>query len=320
MKLHHFFYSILIIVMLISGCSPSLESGTSPKIGLLLEGTIDDQGWNSKGYQGLLNIHANLNVEVAFKEDIDTEVKVEKAVTEFNEAGITLIFGHGRFFAEPFTNLGKVYEDVHFVSFNGHVEGNNVTSLHFDGYAMGFFAGMLASTMSGSEKVGIIAAFPWQSEVEGYYEGASLNPETDVTINYVEDWTNAEKAVTFFDDMIGKGVDVVYPAGDGYHVQVIEKAKEAGIFAIGYVGDQVDLGEATVLTSTVQEVDKLYEKIAEQYSKGELKEGNFVYDFQDGVISLGNFGSEVPTKVRTQLAEHIREYIQTGDLPTSPIM
>ncbi len=41
------------------------------------------------------------------------------------------------------------------------------------------------------------------------------------------------------------------------------KSKD-GLYAIGYVAEQSNLGKNTVLTSTVQNVDKAYTLIAEQ--------------------------------------------------------
>lgn len=111
------------------------------------------------------------------------------------------------------------------------------------------------------------------------------------------------------------GVDVFYPTGDGYHVNIIEKSKQEGLYAIGYVNDQSDLGEATVLTSTIQHVDSLYELVAEKYQQGELKPGNLTYDFQDGVITLGPFSSQVPVEVKEQIKEAVNVYVESGKLP-----
>ena len=317
MKIQHFL--LLLLPILLIGCADPISSSSNQKIGLLLEDTIDDQGWNSKGYQGLLNIHANMNVEVVFKEDMNTEEKVENAVAEFIEDDVNLIFGHGRIFADFFTEIGQEYPDVHFVSFNGDVEGENVTSLHFDSYSMGFFAGMVASAMTETGEVGVIAAFPWQPEVEGFEDGAKLgHSTTDVHVKFVGDWTDDEQALHYFKELQEKEVDVFYPTGDGYHVKVIEEAKKEGLFAIGFVGDQSDLGESTVLTSTVQHVDHLYELVAEQYSNNELEAGNVSYDFQDGVISLGQFSPKVPEDIQAQIKEAVEIYIETGELPTEP--
>ncbi|NEU29691.1 BMP family ABC transporter substrate-binding protein [bacterium LRH843] len=319
MKVQYIF--LLLLPLLLIGCSSSTSSPQDQKVALLLEDTIDDQGWNSKGFQGLLNIHANMDMEVMFKEDVNTEKETIRAVNEFIKDDVGLIFGHGRIFADFFTQLGKEHPNVHFVSFNGDVEGENVTSLHFDSYSMGYFAGMIASAMSKSDHVGVIAAYPWQPEVKGFEEGANIGRDMKgVHISYVGDWANKEKALDHFKQLQKEQVDVFYPTGDGYHVDVIEEAKKEGLFVIGYVSDQSDLGESTVLTSTIQHVDHLYELVAKQYKKNELKSGNIGFDFKDGVISLGEFSTVVPEKIKKQLEEAVEKYIETGQLPTEPLL
>jgi transcriptional activator of comK gene len=241
---------------------------------------------------------------------------VERAVKEFDQKGVNLIFGHGNEYAEYFNNISKKYPHIHFVSFNGNAKNENTTSLNFEAYAMGFFGGMVAGHVTKTETVGVLAAFEWQPEVEGFFEGANyINKNVNVEIQYVGNWDNEEKAIKLLDNLISKNADVVYPAGDGYNVPVIEKIKEKGLYAIGFISDQSDLGESVVLTSTVQHVDVLYEVVAEKFNKGELKSGNLSFDFQDEVISLGKFSPIVDEDFKKELNAAIEEYKKTGKLP-----
>jgi transcriptional activator of comK gene len=241
---------------------------------------------------------------------------VERAVKEFDQKGVNLIFGHGSDFAEYFNNYSEKYPNIHFISFNGDAKNNNTTSLNFKAHAMGFFGGMVASHMSKTQKVGVLAAYEWQPEIEGFYQGAMAeNKGTNISIEYVGNWDDEIKAVQLANDMIEKGVDVIYPAGDGYNVPVIERVKERGLYVIGYVSDQSDLGESTVLTSTIQQVDFLYEKVADEYNNGELKSGNLSFDFQDNVISLGKFSPHVNKTFIQKINHQIDIYKETKKLP-----
>ncbi|MED4126414.1 BMP family ABC transporter substrate-binding protein [Halalkalibacterium halodurans] len=306
--------SILLAVLFLAGCS-NMPTDRELMVGLLVEDTIDDQGWNRKAYEGLLNIHSNLDVDVVLEEGVNSEQKAHRRIKELVDGGVTLIFGHGHAFAEYFSTIHNQYPDVHFVSFNGEVKGENITSLHFEGYAMGYFGGMVAASMSETHKVGVIAAFPWQPEVEGFVDGAKYMNESEAFVRYVGEWTDADKALELFQELQKEQVDVFYPAGDGYHVPVVEAIKDQGDFAIGYVGDQADLGGSTILTSTVQHVDDLYVLVAKRFQEGKLESGNLYYDFQDGVVSLGEFSSVVPDEVREQITDAISTYIQTGQFP-----
>ena len=310
------FIFIIILLTYTSGCTNTNQSMHLNKVGLLLEDTIDDKGWNSKGYQGLLKIQSDLDVDVFFKEEIDTLNKVKMAVEELANKEVNLIFGHGRVFAKHFSDIHTQYPHIHFVSFNGEVEGENMTSLHFKSDAMGFFGGMVAAKMSQTNKIGVIAAYSWQPEVEGFVKGAKYqDSDVLVRVEYVKDWTDVDKALDYMVEMKNNGIDVFYPAGDGYHIPVIEEVKESGLFAIGFVGDQSDLGESTVLTSTVQHVDILYKIVAERFNNRELEPGNVYYDFVDGVVTLGSFSSVVPEDFQNDIDAAIKQYIQTSKLP-----
>ncbi|MBU8908966.1 BMP family ABC transporter substrate-binding protein [Desertibacillus haloalkaliphilus] len=308
------------ILFMITACSNSqiaMTDSSLQKVGLLLEDTIDDQGWNSKGYQGLLNIQSTLGVDVYFKESVNSSEGVKTAVEEFDSDGVNLIFGHGRMFADLFSDIQGQYPDIHFVSFNGYVEGENITSLHFDGHAMGFFGGMVAGKMSESNRIGVIAAFPWQPEVGGFIDGVGYeNNNAEVFVEYVYDWADVDQALINYEQMVNEGVDVFYPAGDGFHVPIVEEVKQDGLHVLGFVSDQSDLGETTVLTSTVQHVDDLYQLVAERFNHGELQSGNIYYDFQDGVITLGEFSSLVPTDFQEEVKDYVQEYIETNELPS----
>ncbi|MFD1639328.1 BMP family ABC transporter substrate-binding protein [Evansella tamaricis] len=305
----------IILVFLVVGCGNDQEE-TLEKAGILLPHPIDDQGWNSKGYQGILSIQSKLGIQVYIREDIHTKEAIYESVESYHNEGVNIIFGHSSLYSEYFMELKDKYKNIHFVSFNGNVEGENITSLHFEGYAMGYFAGMLSSEMTKTNHLGIIAAFPFQPEVQGFVDGASFHsPDVEVTVDFVESWVDTNKALYYYENMKSSGVDIFYPAGDGFHVSVVEQIKSDGLYAIGYVGDHIDLGEYTILTSTVQHVEKLYENVATAFEQGVLQNGNEYYDFADGVISLGEFSSIVPIEKKERIEHAIEMYVKTGKFP-----
>lgn len=304
------------ILLLTTGCGDHAKQGNLQKVGLLLEGNIDDQAWGEKGYQGLLSIKEEFDVNVEYKEGIIEEKEIKEAVDEFVEDGVNLIFGHSSAYGKTFFEISQEYPDVHFVYFNGTYYSDNVTSLTFNSHAMGFFAGMLASEMSETDQVGIIAAYQWQPEIEGFYEGVKYqNPMTEVNMDFIYDWNEYQIALEMYEKLKQQGVDVFYPAGDAFSQQVIKAASEDGLFAIGFVSDQHDIGPKTVLTSTVQHVDKLYTLTADQFSEGELEGEILTFDFKDNFITFGEFSPEVPEDFQHTLEQAIENYKNTGLLP-----
>lgn len=197
-------YSIAILLIIgiifVSGCSNKEESGNLYKAAMIMEGKIEDKPWNEKGYKGLLEIEKKLGVEIEVIEDVSTEAELSKAVSDLVDEGNNLIFGHSSKYGEAFYNLSQTYTDIHFVYFNGNYYRNNLTSMNFNSHGMGFFAGMIASSTTKTNEVGIIAAYQWQPEIEGFYEGVKYqNPQANVRMEFIYDWNDSEAAI---DDMI----------------------------------------------------------------------------------------------------------------------
>ncbi len=302
-------------IYILSGCA-YFETGKIQNVGFLIDTSIDDSAWSEKGYIGLLEIEEEFDVQVYYEENVDTKAEINGAVAEFVQDGVNLIFGHSNMYGSYFMEIAELYPDVHFVYFNGGNYAENVTSLNFSSHAMGFFAGMAAGEMTATNSVGIIAAHLWQPEIEGFFEGVKYqNPQAVIEFNYINDWHNTDIAVSMYEDMRQKEVDVFYPIGDMFSESIIEMAEEDGLYAIGYISDQLELAPDTVLTSTIQHVDKLYEESAKQFDEANLEGAVMSFDFKDGYISLGQFNDEVPESFQNELEAHVENYMETGLLP-----
>ncbi|SHG23072.1 BMP family ABC transporter substrate-binding protein [Ornithinibacillus halophilus] len=306
----------IFIILFLSGCSNSYNEGDIQKVGMLTEGKIHDHPWIEKGYEGLKTVEEKFNVEVVYKENIAPGEETSDVVEELVNDGVNLIFGHSSSYGKSFFEISKDYPDVHFVYFNGTYYNENVTSLNFNSHAMGFFAGMLASEMSETNEVGIIAAYQWQPEIEGFYEGVKYQDETtNIQMNFIYDWNDTSIALEMYEQMKDKNVDVFYPAGDAFSETIIQHASKDQLYAIGYVSDQLEIDPRTVLSSTVQRVNELYEIVAERFNKGELEGEIITFDFKDEVLSIGEFSPDVPESFKNEILEAVEEYKESGLLP-----
>nr|WP_188376835.1 BMP family ABC transporter substrate-binding protein [Halobacillus andaensis] len=307
---------MVILLLLTTGCQQPTAMGHADKVGLLVETTIHDEAWGQQGYLGLQSIKDTFDVDVYFKEGVQSYQETIEAVDELVDQGVNVIFGHSQMYGSHFKQLHEDYGDVQFIYFNGAFTAENVTSLNFSADAMGFFAGMVAGEMTESNRIGLIAAFEWQPEVEGFYAGATYhNPQAEIDVKYTYDWENEEKAKFLYEKMEKDGADVFYPAGDGFNIPIIEKAQEDELFAIGYVQDQSGIAENTVLTSTVQRVDRVYVMAMDRYLEGGLPNKPITFGFKDGAIEIGSFSPAVPENVQLQIDDAVELYIEKGQFP-----
>ncbi|MDC3413697.1 BMP family ABC transporter substrate-binding protein [Aquibacillus sp. 3ASR75-11] len=313
---NHLFRVLILIFFLLPVLTACGSDGEIQKVGMLVENTIQDQTWGNKGYRGLLQIKEEFNTDVYFKEGVTTQQEVNRAVNEFVNKGVNLIYGHSSSYGKYFVEINENYPDVQFVYFNGGYYDDNVTSLNFNALAMGFFGGMVAGEMTETNHIGLIGSFGWQPEIEGFFEGVKYkNQDAQVHMNYVNSWDDTERAMKIYQEMKRKNVDVVYPAGNSFSVPIINQAIADGLYAIGYVSDQSSLSEETVLTSTVQQVEQLYLLSAKKFDAGELEGKVLTFDFQDDVISMGDYSPEVPNTLTKEVEMAINTYIETGLLP-----
>lgn len=307
---------ILLSTFFLASCGQAEKKGHLKSVGLLVTGTVTDQVWGTKGYKGLLNIQSQYNVDVYYKEYIDSLALAERAVEEFNHKGVNLIFGHGSEYAEYFNILSKKYPDIHFISFNGSAKNENTTSASFAGYAMGFFGGMVAGHMTKTNTVSVIGAFDWQPEIQGFKDGAMYeNKNVKVITLLVQGWDNREQALKHLDTAISKDADVIYPAGDGFNIDIIEQVKAKGLYAIGYVSEQSDLGRMTVLTSTIQDVSRMFDILAGEFNDGKLVSGDISYGMKENVITLGKFSPNIDQAFIQKINKEIKQYKETGKFP-----
>ncbi|MFC0301654.1 BMP family ABC transporter substrate-binding protein [Virgibacillus soli] len=304
---------MFLFITMLAACS---NDGGIEKVGILTEGTLDEKVWDQKGYDALLQLKDEHDFNIYTKTNINNKNNTIDAVDELSRQGVNLIFGHSSNYGRDFVEIASHYPDLHFVYFNGSLTSENVTSLNFDSHAMGFFAGMLAAKMTKTNQVGVIAAYEWQPEIEGFFEGVKFeNPDSQVRVDYIYDWNDKDIAVHIFEKMREKNVDVFYPTGDSYSKEIIRKAYEDHVYAIGYLDDEAELFPNTVLSSTVQHIDKLYEFATKQLANNKLNGKVYTFDFQDDAITMGKYGEMVPTEYKELLNTAILEYKETGFLP-----
>ncbi|QGH35636.1 BMP family ABC transporter substrate-binding protein [Gracilibacillus salitolerans] len=316
MKKYFILLIIAFIIPILSGCNYHANGEKIERVGMLIEHTIHDQNWGNKGYQGLLDIQEEFNMDVYFREGVQTQQQVNIAVEEFANQGVQVIIGHSSTYGEFFNRLQASYPDIQFIYVNGGYSADNLISLNFNSLAMGFFAGMVAGEMTKTNRVGIIAAYEWQPEVEGFYEGVLYqNEDVNIDIQYVYDWDEKDLAIEHYQKMLDQDTDIIYPAGDAYSVPIIESAMNEGIYSVGYINDQQSIGGQSVLTSTIQHIDKLYVYAIEQLEKGNLDGGIYNFGFAEEVITMGPYSEHLPEDFTDQLNELIADYKETGLLP-----
>ena len=310
-----FLFLFILVIVILPGCS-YFQGNELNNIGMLFDSTIEDNSWNEKGYEALLEMEKQFKTDVFYKENVRSEQEVKTAVADFVKEGVNLVIGHGNSYGNHFVDLTKTYPEVHFIYTNGEIYDSGITSINMNVHALGFFAGMVAGEMTKSDQIGVIAAYSWQPELEGLYEGAKYqNPNSNLMIDFLTDWDDVEQALAVYEKSKTNGADIIIPIGHAYSKAVIEAAADDGIHSIGYIQDQHEIAPDYVLTSMIQHIDHLYIKAATDFNNGDLVGGIRSYDIHEDYIKLGEFNEKIPEYFRTYIQEEIENYKETNLLP-----
>ena len=280
------------------------------KIGLLLPGTINDQGWNASAYEGIMLIEEELGAEVSYTESVP-ESDFEEIFRAYANQGCNIIFGHGYQFGDAAKAVAPDFEDVMFIITSTDIyQEPNVCSLENLNIEQGFLSGAFAALMTETGVIGSVGGMEIPSIVafnEGFEAGAKyVNPEVTALTTYTGDFDDANKVKEMALAMIDNGADIVTHDANQAGLGVFEAAKEGGVLALGCVGDQADIAPEIIITSAANKVSEAMLLGVNMHLNGELEAKNYKFGVAEGIVYLTEyrlFEDEVPDEVKEEINE-----------------
>ena len=301
------------------------------KVGMLLPGSISDQGWNALAHDGLKAIEAELGAEIDYVESL-TPAEWEVDFRTYAMDDYHLIFGHGFEYQEAAIAVAQDYPEIVFITSAGASGAvrENVAPIVFRLEQATYLLGMIAGMMTQTDKIGIIGGqeLPSGSSTFIAFEGGvhSVNPDAGVQRAYVGDWENIAKAKELALAQIQAGVDFIFhnanEAGIGVFEAVVS-AQDAGktVYSFGANRDQSAVSPRAVLANAVI-TPKAYVQLATAVKDGTFESKLYVFTMTtDGAIALTYnpvLKDQVPQEVQ-QKVEEARQRILAGTLEVPQI-
>jgi basic membrane protein A and related proteins len=227
---------------------------------------------------------------------------------DFARRGFDLVFGHGGEFDAAAKQVAAKFPKTWFVVTNGNVSGTNIASMQINHWQVAFLGGVAAGMMTKSNKLALITAQKFKAMDDafaGFRDGAKwVNPKVEATMSYTGDWDDVGKAKEAALAHIAKGADVIAPNLDLAQQGGIDAAREKGVYAIGFVGDQYALAPKTILTSAIENIHVGMLEVAKLAQGGKLQGKSYVIGVEnDKAAGYGKFGDMVPQNVKDKVAE-----------------
>ncbi len=301
------------------------------KVGMLLPGSISDQGWNALAHDGLKAIETELRAEIDYVESL-TPAEWEADFRAYAMDGYRLIFGHGYEYQEAAIAVAQDYPEIVFITSAGASGAirENVSPIVFRLEQATYLLGIIAGMMTETDKIGIVGGQDLPSGRSTFiaFEGGvkSVNSDAVVQRVYVGDWENIDKARELALAQIQEGVDFIFHNANEAGLGVFEAvviAQDAGktVYTFGANRDQSSISPRAVLANAVI-TPNAYVQLATAVKAGTFESRLYVFTMTtDGAIALTYnpaLKDQVPEDVQ-QKVEEARQQILAGTLAVPQI-
>jgi len=212
--------------------------------------------------------------------------------------------------------LAKDFPQVRFMHCSGFKTSGNVANYFVRIYQSRYLNGMVAGSMTRSNLLGYVAAFPIPEVIRGvnaFTLGAlAVNPKARVRVVWTRTWyaPAQEKAAAF--GLLDLGADVIAQHQDSPGPQ--EAAQQRGKYSIGYNSDMAAFAPKAHLTAAVWNWAPLYESIVKEVRQGTWKGDRAIWWGMDkGIVDIAPFGPMVPRAVQDKVLARKAEFVQGVD-------
>jgi basic membrane protein A len=319
--------------LVVAGCGGAGGPGGGGgglKIGMVTDiGQLEDKSFNEFSWKGVQDGAAAVGgtaKNIVTKDIADYKQNIQSFVDQKYDIIVTVGFLIGTdTLAAAKANAGIQFLGVD--QFVADPAPANYQGLLFNEAQAGYLAGLVAGTITKSNKIGAVGGRsdvpPVVNYIKGYENAAkSVKPGVQVLINYVEDFNAPDKGEASAKTMIGQGADVVFQVAGLTGAGVLRAACNAKIWGIGVDVDQYQSlpdAKACIVTSAEKRLQNATRDAIKRFKDKGKQSGNFVNDATNdgiGVSPIRNL-SPIPAGLEDKIKQATAD-MKSGKLKPVP--
>lgn len=298
------------------------------KVGVIhLSDPAEGSGYTYTHDQGIIGMQQNLGLaddQIVRKISVDDTdaAAVETAITECVEEGCNIIFATSWGYMDTCEALAEEFPDVIFSHGTGYKSnGTNFNNYFGRIYQARYLSGIIAGMKTETGKIGYVAAMGQEngevtSGCNAFAMGvASVNPDAEVYVSVTNSWFDPEGEKQAAERLIAEGCDVIGQHCDTPNPQTA--AEEHGVWGVGYNSDMTKDAPGATLTSVMWDWSVYYTKAVQNVIDGTWVAGekvdNYFGDMADGLVTLGEFNSDLVTDEMIAKVEEVKAQIVSGE-------
>lgn len=261
------------------------------KVGVILNGYIDDRSWSQSHYEGLSETAKELNLSVMYKENAKEE-EIPHIVDQFVAEGCKVIIANSFEFGENINLAAAKYPEIYFLHATGVGEGKNLSTYFGRMYQIRYLSGIVAGLQTETDEIGYVAAFPISEVNRGinaFTLGVrSVNSDAIVYVSWTNSWNDDGAAGDATKRLLDKhNIDVLAMHTDS--VRPLEIAEEREVMSIGYNVDNSEDYPNTYLTAAVWDWENFYTPNILKCLQGKFEGQHYWEGIETGIVSLAPY-------------------------------
>ncbi len=303
--------------------APGMAKADDFKMGLLVPGSVSEEGWNRIAYNALKGVEEQLGAKISYVELQQNPASFEKAFRDYASQGYQVILGHGFEFQDAALEVAADYPDTIFLISSSTIHEGNVIGLNTDTSQPFYLMGVIAAKMG--HKAGLVGGMeipPIQQAFEGFKAGAkSVNPDFPVTEAYIGNFTDTTAAKEAALSMISQGADFVVPNASGATVGGYQAIAESGpdVRTFSIYSDFTEVAPNNILGLYVADYAQGVIQVVKDIKDGNAPKENVVFGLKDPKVISFNFRDDGPVSVPENIRAEVKaisDKIAAGEIQT----
>ncbi|MDM7934021.1 MAG: BMP family ABC transporter substrate-binding protein, partial [Methanothrix sp.] len=298
---------------------------TELRVALLDYGPVGDHGWTYEGHMGAERMARKLPYVKLTEQQGAAGPDAPEILEDYARRGFDLIFCHSLAFGDAIRRVAPLYPDVIFMWGAGDERpAPNVGTYYARIYEAEYLAGIVAGSMTRSDRIAFVAAIPHPEVVAGvdaFARGVALvNPSARVYVEWIGEWYNPDKEGQAAGLLINQGCDVITHWSDSDATG--EVAEATGTYFISFHSDMSRSAPHVYLTGALWDWEPVMTDIVESVHNGTWRSRpgqEWCYGLSEGGVKLAPLSEQVPEDVAS-LVEETAGAISRGELEVFPGM
>jgi simple sugar transport system substrate-binding protein/basic membrane protein A len=294
-------------------------------------GANTDEGYNEAVYSASLKVASDLHVKVLRAANVPETQQVTTVMQQMVDDGAKIIFATSYGYQSYAYAFAKSHPKILVLHQGGTYTSKfpaNLGTYFGEAYDPVSLGGMAAGSVTKTNKLGFVYAFPIPQtvdNVDAFELGAQkIDPKAVTYTVATSEWCDPLKQKSAATALISEGADVLTQHQDCQST-VIEAAKAAKVYVVGYHYDAQSLDPSGWLTGSEWNWAPLYESIIKTAQAGKFTgskyNANFIGTFASGdnPLQLAPFGHAVTSAVKTKILAAEAKLKAGGSIFTGPI-